>query len=91
MSLPKVEMPKDEVDVQGNKVPVRGLSRAEFLKISQDSDGDVESAEIACLALGAGVSADEAKEWRENAPAGDVGRVLDRIAELSGVGTDQGE
>lgn len=91
MGLPIVEMPTDEVDIQGTKVPVRGLSRSEFVDLTKRADGDAEVAEIGALALGAGVSEEEAEAWRDSAPCGDVGRLLDRISELSGMGDNQGK
>lgn len=84
MALPKIEMPKDEVDVQGTKVPVRGLSRAEVLEM-HGCDGDLNKAEVVALVHGAGVTQEEAQDWRENTPADLVGLVLDRIVELSGL------
>ena len=87
--LPKIELPTDVVDLHGTKVEVRGLSRSEFLHMAKEAEGDVETAEILALAAGAGCTVEEAKEWRENSPSGDVGKVLDRISELSGMSAEQ--
>lgn len=85
MSLPKVELPTGEVDIQGTKVPVRGLSRVEVLEMGQHED-DIGKAEAIALMYGAGVTLEEAQSWRENTPADQVGIVLDKIVELSGLG-----
>lgn len=91
MGLPKVELPTDKVEIDGEMVEVRGLSRTEFLGLSKRAAGDVEIAEVGALVLGCGVTEEEAAEWRATTPAGDVGRVLDRISELSGMGENQGK
>lgn len=82
--LPNVPLPKDTVDVEGTKVEVRGLSRAEVLRL-QTLSKDQDAAEVFLLAQGAGVSEDEAKAWHGATPVETVGAVLDRICELSGI------
>lgn len=83
-SLPPVPLPTDTVNVAGVDVPVRGLSRSESLHITQ-MNGDIDAAETYLLARGAGVSEEDAKAWRDSAPADAVGAVVDRIVELSGL------
>ena len=84
MALPKVSLPTDTVYVDGNKVEVRGLSRAEAMKLPTFA-GDMDEAEAYILSVGAGVSIEDAKAWREDSPADAVGIVVDRIVELSGL------
>lgn len=85
MSLPVVALPTDVVAVAGAEVKVRGLSRAEALKIHTAFAGDLASAETFILACGVGVTEDEAADWRDNTPPEPVGVVVDRIIELSGL------
>lgn len=84
MSLPVVALPTDVVAVAGAEVKVRGLSRAEALKI-QTFTGDLDGAENHILACGTGVTEDEAAEWRANTPPDVAGAIVDRIIELSGL------
>lgn len=84
MGLPKIALPKDEVDLDGTKVPVRGLSRAEVLEMGTYGE-DISKAETIALMYGCGVTEEEAQQWREDTPADAVGLVLDRIVELSGL------
>lgn len=82
MSLPYVPLPTDVVQVAGQEVKVRGLSRAEVLAIQ---GRDYEWSDNYILACGAGVTEEEAREWRNAVPP-DVGAaVVDRICELSGL------
>lgn len=84
MTLPVVALPTDVVVVADQEVKVRGLSRAEALRL-QTFNGDLEEAENHILACGAGVTDEEAREWRHNTAADIVGPVIDRICELSGL------
>lgn len=91
MGLPLIPLPRDTVEVAGEKVEVRGLSRAEALKISTVYEGDLDAAETYLLSVGAEVPFEEAKEWRYAAPAAEVGRLVDRIVELSGLSPEAGK
>lgn len=84
MGLPSIPLPKDIVEVGGDKVEVRGLSRAEVIKL-QTFNGDMDAVENFVLSCGTGVSEDEAKEWRGAVPADEAGNLIDRIVELSGL------
>lgn len=82
--LPSVPLPTDTVEVAGIEVKVRGLSRAEALRI-RDFAGDMDQAENHILACGAGVTELEAAEWRNSVAPDVAGAVVDRICELSGL------
>lgn len=78
-----VPMPTDTVKVGDGKVEVRGLSRAEYVHLNTYA-GNPEAAEAFVLACGTGVTEEEAAAWLAVTPKVPAGRVLDRIAELSG-------
>lgn len=84
MGLPKVALPTDIIEVAGEKVEVRGLSRSEVLKLSE-YNGDPDAAENYILAIGANVSIEEATDWRNSVPADVVSPILERIVQLSGL------
>lgn len=84
MALPLVALPTDIVVVADEKVEVRGLSRAEALKL-QTFDGDLDAAENHILACGTGVTLEEAAEWRAAVAPDVAGALVDRICELSGL------
>jgi len=79
-----VPLPTDVVCVAGAEIKVRGLSRAEALKI-QTFTGDLDGAENHIVACGVGVTEEEAAEWRAATPPDVAGAVVDRICELSGL------
>ena len=85
MTLPAVALPTGTVEVAGVAVAVRGLSRSEAIQLST-LGSDLEAAENFLLATGTGVTAEEAKAWRDSTPPEVVGPVVDRIVELSGLG-----
>jgi hypothetical protein len=91
MALPVVSLPRDTVEVHGEKVEVRGLSRAEAFKLTQAFPGNPDAAEAFLIACGAGVTEDEARAWREATDPTSVGKVVDRIVELSGLASAGGK
>lgn len=84
MSLPVVKMPTAVVKIADLDVEVRGLTRAQALRIVTFKD-DPDGAEAFVLACGAGVSEAEAQAWRESTPSDDVGLLVDKILEISGL------
>lgn len=84
MNLPSAPLPTDVVVVAGAEVKVRGLSRAEAIRL-RDIGGDMDLAENHILACGAGVSEEEAADWRDAVLPEVAGAVIDRICELSGL------
>lgn len=82
MGLPVVPLPRDTVNVAGQDVEVRGLSRAEALRLRSLIE-DEDAADAFVLQCGTGVSHDEAAAWREVTPLETVGLLVDRILELS--------
>lgn len=87
MGLPVVKLPRTTVMVGGEPVEVRGLSRAEAMRLPHFRD-DPDAAETFLLARGVGISEDEALAWRNESPVDAVGVLVDAIIDLSGLGEE---
>lgn len=86
MTLPAVPLPRDKVDVHGEQVAVRGMSRLEVARLATGVfAGKNDDAEIFVLSCGADIPEEEAREWLGSVHADVAGPVLDRICELSGL------
>lgn len=86
-ALPSVPLPRDTVLVAGEKVPVRGLSRAEVARLPSFED-DFDKLETFILARGVGTTEEEAAAWRDEVSAHVVGLLVDRIVQLSSLDED---
>lgn len=83
--LPSVPLPTDTIDINGQEVRFRSLSRAETLKLTTQFKDDPDSAEIFVLACGTGVSLDQAKQWRDETDPTTAGKLVDGIIILTGL------
>jgi hypothetical protein len=84
LALPTRPLPTDTVDVFGEAVTVRGLSRAEAIKVTTQYDAKTaDDAEAFIVAKGTSVTEAEAKEWLAATEQETAGRLVDRILELS--------
>ena len=84
MALPKVELPRSSVEVGGQKVEFRSLSRKEAIKL-QDYQDDADGAEVHILMCGTGCTEAEANEFRESANLTDADVLIKAILVLSGL------
>lgn len=87
MGLPVVPLPKSTVEVAGVAVEVRGLSRAEAMRLPSFHE-DPDAGETFVLARGTGITEAEAADWRASSPVDVVGAVVDEILRLSGLGDE---
>jgi hypothetical protein len=79
----------DTIDLEDFVVTVRGLSRGEVNKAREFEDDEKQARLIVTMGLvDPQLTAQEVAEWFDLAPAGDTIRVLDKIAELSGLAED---
>lgn len=89
MTLPRVTLPTGVVEVGGESLPIRSLSRAEAAHLNTFRDGtvtgDVDAAEAYTIAVGTGVTEEEATEWRKATDSGTVQAVVEAILSLSGL------
>ena len=79
-------LPTDTVDIPAGTVTVRGLSRAEVVRLQRSATPD--DLDIATLAAGMvdpALTAEEAGAWRAVADNDTIRLVSDRILELSGL------
>lgn len=84
----KPHLPEQTVAVAGVEVRIRGLSRQEMFQINELGSKDEQ--EVFCLAAGLvdpKLTEAEIRQWRENAPSGEVDEVSTAIMMLSA--TDQ--
>jgi dihydrodipicolinate synthase/N-acetylneuraminate lyase len=84
MALPVVPLPKGSVEIAGQTVEYRSLSRDEVARLSALTE-DVNEAEVFTIAAATGVTTDEATEWRKSVSAATASMLLKAIAETSGL------
>jgi hypothetical protein len=86
MPLPSLPLPTDVVEVGGQTVEVRALSRIEGVVLHGPAfRGKPDDAEVYIVSKGTGSSTDDARAWLEETSGDDAGVVIDRILELSGL------
>lgn len=86
MALPKAKLPRRELEFDGEKTVVRGLTRGEGAKVAKASNEDPEGTDALVVSYGCDVSRAEANEWLEAAPLSAAILVIETILELSGLG-----
>ena len=94
MALPKKsKCPTREVDVDGEKITVRGLTRSEQHSlapladaVTSEAPGALVALDAAVLAYGCSVTREEAAVWLQDGSAAAATALLDTIGELSGMG-----
>lgn len=88
----KPRLPERELEVGPWTVRIRGLSRAEYLRIGDLARGEsTDRAEVVTLALGLvdpALSEDEVRAWRDAATSDEVDAVSSAVIELSAGGAD---
>lgn len=88
-TLPIKPLPRDTVTIEGTAVEVRGLSRSEALRLHIEyGEARADEAEDFILSCGAGVTMQEAHDWRNATDADTAGLLVDRIVGLSGMTED---
>lgn len=89
MTLPKFPARKETVEIDGEFIPIRSLTRGEQAQMQQIVEGGLHWSELemAVIAAGTDTPLDEVREWYAATP-GDVAeqlsdaiRVLSRISE----------
>lgn len=97
-NLPKSRVGTKTLTIGGEPVEVRGLLRSEvgvMLAPLHEEGADEAAARERCdvlaVAMGLGVTEDEAAGWMAEAPAGHVIKVIEAVMELSGMTEDTGK
>lgn len=82
--LPKVSVPTGTVEVEGQAVQIRALTRAENLKTQNLIDkGDLRAVEVYIIATATDTPEHEVGEWWDNTPSGIVAAVIGAVRELT--------
>lgn len=84
MSLPIKPLAWDSVEIAGEKVRYRSLSRAEALRMGTFA-GREDEAEVFILTCGTGCTEDEARAFRDGNDTETAGLLVDGIIILSGL------
>lgn len=86
LKLPVKPLARDTVMIEGQPVELRGLSRAEALKLKTHySVETADDAEVFVVMCGTGASKQEATDFLANNDVNTAGLVIDKIIELSGI------
>lgn len=85
MSLPKFPLPRETVEVDGEFLQIRGLTRAEAARFQKMVEAEVpwDKLEAAVIAAGCEVTVEEAEEWCAATSSHVVVAVTDAIKRLS--------
>ena len=83
MALPQFSIPTDMLDIEGQTLTLRGLTRGEIIKLKNFED-EIEG-EIWTLATGLELPLDEVRAWYDKAPTMIVQKIVKKIVELSGL------
>lgn len=89
MALPINPLPSSSIEIAGQSVAFRSLSRSEALKM-QTFVGRVDDAEIFLLSCGTGCSEEEARAFRDGNDTVTAGLLIDAIIVLSGLTQKRG-
>lgn len=85
MALPVVALPTETIEVNGESITIRGLSRGEVIQIGTVGAKDMVEGECLALAAALGAPIDDVRAWYATAPFPVVQLLAGKIAELSGL------
>lgn len=85
MSLPKFPLPRETIEIEGQFIQVRGLTRAEAARFQRMVEAGVtwDKLEAAVVAAGTEISVEDAEEWTAATGSHVVVAVADAIKRLS--------
>jgi hypothetical protein len=83
VSLPKFEPQRKSIDVDGEIVLIRSLTRKEVAEAQQLAGGDWPELELFVIACGTDTPIDEAREWYSKSPNHVPAAISTAIRELS--------
>lgn len=88
--LPRIALPTETVDVMGEPVTVRALTRAEALRVRELNEaGDLGAAELWILGCGTDTSEEEVADWYKSAPAGAADPIIDAVVRISALNEEE--
>ena len=89
MALPELDpLPVGTVTIKGTDVPIRSLSRTEFVHL-QSFDGNEDEAEPYIVACATGITVDDARAWLATADFVTGGKIIEAILRLTGASNPQ--
>lgn len=91
MALPISEVQSAKVEIAGEQVEVRGMTRAQVHRCRALGEDNLLQVESLAVALSTGTPEPEALEWVSAAPSGDVQKILETAYRLSGMGEEEGK
>lgn len=86
MSLPQVAVRRETVEIAGEKVEIRALTRAEAVRVKQLVEKDLAAGERFIIQCATDSAASEVEEWYKAVEAGVVDALIDAAVKLSGIG-----
>lgn len=85
MALPVLPLPTATVEIAGQPVPIKALSRADVVRLTTEFRGRPVEAETFILVQGASVSGEEATSWLNSTGTEEARDLVDKILVLSNV------
>lgn len=82
MPLPTISLPRDTVDIDGQQIQLRGLSRGEVLSVKTETPAEME---VQLLAFGLDMNSEEVKAWYDATPSSAVQKLVEKVMALSGL------
>lgn len=88
--LSRRELTTEDVELPAGTVQVRGLTRAEALRVTgrKLEESEAERVLLAMALVDPVLTEDEVRTWQRNAPAGELQPVVVAIQRLSGLAAD---
>lgn len=91
MALPTPpEIPREKVEVFGEQVEIRALTRAEALAVRGEGELDLAEMMARIIAGGTDTPLEDVRAWLARVPSNepDIDRLFARISEMSGVAAE---
>lgn len=86
MGLPISQLPTTEIEINGETIKIRALSRREAFKLAEFKD-DPDAGEAFILSCATGDSIEAANYFRDNSDTDTVGKLIDAVIDFSGLAT----
>lgn len=90
MALPKIYAPLETVEIGGEQITLRALTRAEQFQVQKAVKADIpeDEQEILVVSLATDVPLDEARDWYGATPTWAVQELLEEIYRMNKLGEE---
>ena len=85
MGLPSIPLPQSKVEIGGQTVEFRSLSRKEATQLGTQFKDNPDAGEAYLIAKAVGGTEEEAAAWRDATPFDEVTKLIEGILILSGL------